>query len=560
MRFFCPKCQDYNDDEYLAISFENDGEFLLKESLETIFMAAETLFSHDDIALLMNKIIAAHSNPIRMSFIDFPAIMSDPGNSHRGWTIKLATQNQATNILGILRSILVLNDIDADLIVRAISACELAIPKDNLIKSILIPEDELFAEPDSHGKIVLRKAIGRQKCCGKCGYPLFECAGTAVEHVVGLLGSSRVAKSSSIIAAIHDLQYDHGMCLEHLHFDIPGKNVSDDERWKNIIARSLQNYKDCRRVDKTPTDLPGIEFIVTVVASRYTVIRGQKPTAQKTILTFVDIPGEYARKKNEDKYIKSFGRLQKACKVFWYCFDYAQLSILKYPAFMALLDDMGYDGSNDHIFDSIETKNYLDLLARTVLRDEYIVARKRVQEQKPVAFILTKTDVYNSAYLASFIKQTPDYIYPDDSGVERQGNIENEICGLGSRDEPDVFQLELFEHYSGVVENYIKSVNSGFWEQVRVFAAKSAFFATSAYGTNPLPIPIEGSTTSEEERSDPFPFQAKLPVYWTLSILGCHPVAICRHGKRKTEIVVAEQFSSDKARKEAYHRLCSLQN
>jgi len=559
MKFFCPKCQEYHDDGYMAISFENEGG-LLKESLETIFMAADTLISQEQTTLLLNKILAARSNPIRMSFIEFPSKVTF-GNGRQGWVFVLTTQNQARNIQEILKSLRENGDADPTLLDKAIEICEIAKGKDNIIKDILILKEEIYIEYDTHGKAVLRKAIGRQKCCGICGFPLFECAGTAVEHVVGLLGSSRVAKSSSIIAAIHNLQYDQGMCLEHLHFDIPGKNASDDERWKSIIASSLQNYKDCRRVDKTPTGLPGIEFIVTVVANRHIVTKGRKPsvTEQKTILTFVDIPGEYARKVNEDKYLKSFGRLQKACKVFWFCFDYAQLCVLQYPSYRALLDDMGYDGSNDHIFTAEKTKDYLDLLARTVLRDEHIVARKEIQEQKPVAFILTKTDVYNTTHLASVIDETPEFIFPDNSGL-RQGNIENDICQFENPDVPDVFQLGVFELYTGIVEGYIKSVNRAFWDQVRVFAAKSAFFATSAYGMNPLPLPVEGIKASDLERNDPFPFQAKLPVYWTLAILGCHPVAIQRRRQRHLETVIAEQFSNNKGRKEAYHRLCSLRH
>lgn len=556
MKFFCPKCQDYHEDDQLAVSFDSKDNLLLKESLKSILTAAGASVSEDELLLLTNKISAASSNPIRIAYRSFPGAGALE-NGQKGRVLQLTTRNQAKNILEILWTLQEAGGDDLTLLETAIYACNAAADTEYLIKTICIPEDDIFAQPDAHGRSVLRKVVGCQKCCGICGYPLFECAGTAVEHVVGLLGSSRVAKSSSIIAAIYDLQYSNSKSMTHLHFEIPGEDAQQDERWENIIGKSLQNFKNCRRVVKTQTDLPGIQFIVTVVASRYTIAKGEKAEAQRTILTFVDIPGEYARKANEDKYLKSFGRLQKACRVFWYCFDYAQLYLLQYPVFKTLLDEMGYDGSNEHIFSAKETKNYLDLLARTVLRDEYIFARKMVHAQKPIAFILTKTDMYNSTYLAPVLQNTPLEIYPDDTGLKRQGNTEDDICSLKNREEADVLQLELFEQYTGVIEQYIRTANSSFWDQVRVFAAKSAFFATSAYGRNPLPLPREDE--ADGQRSDPLPFQAKLPVYWTLAVLGCHPVALRRQGKKKTEIVIAEQFSGDKAKKEAYHRLCSLQ-
>jgi len=412
-----------------------------------------------------------------------------------------------------------------------------------------IPRSETV--PDLFHDVITADGQHLPKVCGQCGRVVYAMAGELEQIVVGLLGSERVAKTSCIAATLFGLDLDGA----GIPGDITLKHPKSDTQWKNSVQIPLLNkYNVGLPVDKTNVGFAGIQMSATVTLElpKLTI---DSSTRESVILTFVDMPGEYFNSydgstESRQWYVDHMGLFQQS-DAFWYCVDLVQLIQTCNDQFMILA---GYDTKEEginrtaHIYSPTQVGSSLEAMKKEMFPN---------MPFPPTAVILTKSDLAQASY--QWEDQVPLPIFKDGESFEG----ESEVYDTTAHN----VLLSSFTQLSTKVRNILGAIRGGRAADMvfildRAFPER-AYFSTSAYSRV---VKKENDQTNVQA---PTPFKQRLPLYWTLAVLGKIPVydirdevhkRFMRAPKIKTQTYrkLVRRNSSDSVSHQFYDELCSI--
>lgn len=303
--------------------------------------------------------------------------------------------------------------------------------------------------------------------CPDCGEEFFIDAGKYQEHIIVMLGSSRVGKTAYLAALTDILNPEYGQPR------YPSLTVKDtpDRRYTYFKERILRQYRDGRKILKTD------ERREAAALFSLDVLVGEKTA----IFTFVDLPGEVFVPRNEEekqtgeasgRFIINHRKICYAADAFWFCIDPVQID----QRLLRLNEAAGADRVEQDInlvLSNIE--NVLQLMGRE-------------KADTPAAVIITKSDLPAEEAGIFFRSGEPEFL---------QGT--------------DGFLNDRYKSIAAGVKQYLRSNNvKNILPKLEHMFTRKNYFAVAAYGRS----------VEEDEGIQKAPSGIILPFLWTLAVLG----------------------------------------
>lgn len=330
--------------------------------------------------------------------------------------------------------------------------------------------------------------------CPNCGEQFSLYAGQHREHVIVLLGSSRVGKTAYLAAIIDRM----------LTGNCGTVSVVDGDGKKYVFFREkiLQRYQNGQKPIKTPENKESVALFTLKIKV------GTDSGEKNALFTFVDLPGEvFVPNRTEEinsgevdgSFVSNYRRICKYADVFWFCISPKQIDTSLYQLNQST--DKADQVSQDIMNVLSNVHNTLNIMGEE-------------KENTPAAIMITQSD------LIKF-----------ESDLFREGKIiENSLLAENQKLKSDSLGM-----YAQNVHSYLNSQNMVRIEsQLSDMFNKRNYFALAAYG-------VEIKT--EEERVQKNPSGILPPFIWTLAVLGYIPAV-------KNEIVGSRNFFKRKSEPE----------
>lgn len=306
--------------------------------------------------------------------------------------------------------------------------------------------------------------------CPHCGEAFFIDAGKYREHVIVMLGSSRVGKTAYLAAIVDAINPEYGQSR------YPMITIKDttDRKYTYFREHILKQYRDGKKIDKTP------EQEEAVALFSLDVMIGER----MMILTFVDLPGEVfvprsAEEKEEGeasgRFIINHRKICYSADAFWFCIDPRQID--------QRLHRQNEGSGGDRVEQDMET------VFSNIGNALHIMGGAKADV--PTGVIITKSDLITEEARLYFRDREfePDCLLPDGKFLsDRFGAVAVNVARYLS---------------SGNVKNILPKLQNMF--------THLNYFAVAAYGVE-VPEGTEGC--------DKAPSGVILPFLWTLSVLG----------------------------------------
>ena len=347
--------------------------------------------------------------------------------------------------------------------------------------------------------------VGSERRCTKCGRLLYPDTGSAPEIRILLQGNARAAKTSCIIAAVGWLQK---MSKEYdgiVDVILPDRsNAANSDTYRNRIYEELDRYRNGYKVIKTE----GNQAIPRIFSTLISV------NGIKSVLTFVDMPGEFFEDivNGKEELLLQYPLAYKYSHALWTCMQYEVMAFRKLngealrkmeentaltPAMLEKIQDKYKSRIND---------------IRVDMRDHNIPIPRH-------AVVLTKTD--------ALADEKPDledkFIFSTDPE-----NLKDCVACLVDK-ENKTSQLILEEaalhRISSSVYQFFDDSQSdhllpseSMCSLMKDFSDRLCYFATSAYGHPAVEKKASSAATP------PQPYHPHLPLLWTLALCDRLPI------------------------------------
>lgn len=307
--------------------------------------------------------------------------------------------------------------------------------------------------------------------CPNCGEPFFIDAGKYEEHIIVMLGSSRVGKTAYLAAIVNELDPEYG---QPRYTNITVKDTTDKKYtyFKNAI---LAPYRRGKKILKTDESKDAVALFSLDISINGRIV----------IFTFVDLPGEVFSPRDEEereggeasgRFIINHRRICYSADAFWFCIAPVQI-----------------DPRLHSINEASDGADKVEMDMSTVLSNigNTINVMGEGKTNAPTAIIITQSDLIDPAekmYLANR-ELEPDCLYQDSK-----------------------FLTERFLNVAANVKRYMtsKNVKNIVTKLENMFENKN-YFAVAAYGVKVV-VGSEGVNLA--------PYGVILPFLWTLSVFG----------------------------------------
>lgn len=307
--------------------------------------------------------------------------------------------------------------------------------------------------------------------CPDCGETFFIDAGRYEEHIIVMLGSSRVGKTAYLAALVDEINPEYGQS----HY--PRISIKDtlDRRFTYFRDNILKQYRCGKKISKTDEQKESAALFSLDV-----FVNGRM-----VILTFVDLPGEvFIPRSDEEKqdgvangrFIINYRKICASADVFWFCIDPVQI-------------DQRLHRLNEEADKSDRVEQDMEMVLSNIENALNIMGGGKANA--PAAIIITKSDLI-----------TPDAgLCFKDRGLEPQ-------C----LSEEGYFRNDLFRNMSKDVCRYMCSNNvKNLLPKLDNMFENKNYFAVAAYG-----IKVD----KDSKGGDKSPSAIILPFLWSLSVLN----------------------------------------
>lgn len=306
--------------------------------------------------------------------------------------------------------------------------------------------------------------------CPNCGESFFIDAGKYEEKIIVMLGSSRVGKTAYLAALVNELKPKYGRPK------YPNITVIDtlDKQYTFFKNTVLEQYIAGRKILKTDEKKEAVALFSLEI-----VINGIR-----TILTFVDLPGEVFVPRNKEelasgeasgRFIINHRKICYSADAFWFCIDPVQL-------------DQRLRFINEHNDTADKVELDMDLVLSNITNSLQLMGNRKTEA--PTAIIITKSDLID-----------PENRLYNSNGEREQNCLVNNTMFLHDR----------FYSIAENVKRYMESdqVKNITAELDNIFANKN-YFAVAAYGMN----------VEEDKPKGRKPYGIMLPFLWTMTAFG----------------------------------------
>jgi hypothetical protein len=541
MRYFCPFCRKYHEDDNLAIGLDANN-VIFKDHAQDL---TDEKTSSVSKALEYTQVIIERAENLDVGF------MCARPTSVVGKKFAYKQSVTASDIIETLKrawsTITRTRKVNPDIIDSAM------VPEIDAFIEDLKPTDykelkediemDIYANQDASGKWILHEAktiagAFLPKVCGTCHQPTSEFAGEYEEIIIGLLGTERVAKSSCIASVLYGFSSGNSPANDIRFAYVPSS--SKESRWhKTVLEPLLNRYVNGWAVAKSPVTTPGSSFCITVKAE----MPNLGPKRESILLTFIDMPGELLNDPAglSDKWYEEYEELFASVDAIWVCIDLVQLyqiEAIEYLNYMgyghkeSIADVYGESVSLKHVVDPEHLEYNLDRIKNVVFSQKGF---------PPAAIILTKSDGALKSKIWSDA-EVPTHIFTDGiaafEGEEQFYNdrthqlLLDKFCNLSRKVRMTLYNVGRTRNSSTVASDFIDTLEKFFCDK--------SFFSTSAYSRKADGRPTDVNEEEKSPKGSPRPFRARLPLYWTLAALGKLDISAVTHeirgGFRKTVV------------------------
>ena len=566
MDFFCPHCRQNHNAKNLSICLDPNNEIL------TTYAAAELVGEKaaSGGATVYISVITENLRNLYES-AGFKVISPDMGGES---VIDYELLVNSDYIIEELESVwTTIKDAHSQNRISALDD-DLIEQVDNFIECLTTNDYSDFEEKikikihankdKTSGELVLHNAIRLDtmavlpKVCSSCHHITHEDAGEHEEVLIALLGTPRVSKTSCIASTLYGFMlndnanglYRDDVSRNDVHITFGAKKDEGSIWHNNVIKPLLDGYSKGWAVEKSEETTPFFEYYITVKLE----IPNAQSGAEKEhiLLSFVDMPGEFINSDDglSEEFLYKYEGAFSAAHAFWFCTDLVQLERSKNPDF---LNYMGYGGVDmaKGESESAAVKSLLkNVVGITKLDHNLSVIKSRYFQHRDfpaTAIILAKSDGAKLSTLWS--GDVPAFIYTDgESGKDFKG--ENDVY----KNRQKSLLLDKFCHLSSQIRNTLFYINrpnkdeddptpiSDYIEGLENHFKKRAYFSISAYSRKAIHKPADAASDDEFPERRPQPYRTRLPLYWTLAVLGKLDVSVTaykeegRIAKKITEI------------------------
>ena len=261
---------------------------------------------------------------------------------------------------------------------------------------------------------------------------------------------------------------------------------------------------------------------------------------------YIDMPGEFinAKKGLSEDFLYKYEGAFSAAHALWFCTDLVQLSSSKDIDF---LDYMGYGETGVETIRGETSKILLEKVVGIVkLNRNLQVIKNRYFEHSDfpaTAIIFTKNDGAEKSNLWSGIDIPEHILIEGDSGRDFKGEnsvftskghtlLLDEFCNLSKKVRNTLAKIDQTKNdrdEETICSTYIKSLENHF--------KKCAYFSVSAYSRKASRKPANSDADEESPEGRPQPYRTRLPLYWTLAVLGKLDVSVTTYREEKSGIL-----------------------
>ena len=307
--------------------------------------------------------------------------------------------------------------------------------------------------------------------CPYCGESFFTDAGRFQEHVIVMLGSSRVGKTAYLAALVDKINPQYG---QSEYSDIILKDVMD-KNFQHFKENILKPYQEGRKIEKTDEQKDEVALFSLEIT-----------IAQKTaIFTFVDLPGEVfvPRSDEEQKegtasgsFIWNYRRICYEADAFWLCIAPVQL-------------DARLCSMNEVLEKADRIEQDLGMILSNIENTLQLMGGDKMQT--PIAVLVTMSDL----------------IPVQEELYTRSDDTEKKCLQNGMQVRANVMQAYSNRVRSYLTSNHVKNIVP----KLKTMFRYQNYFAVAAYGR----------TVGEKEDSrEKMPYGIMMPFLWTSAVLG----------------------------------------
>lgn len=343
---------------------------------------------------------------------------------------------------------------------------------------------------------------GFNRSCLHCGGRVSPALGKAEEVVIALSGAPRAGKTACLTAigsALKNNTYaDRGISMQR---------IDNDEKWKELEAQ-IELFDSGVKVTKTPMDQADVpSFSILTQFGR-----------RKTVITFVDMPGEFWADTNglAPSFFTQYADLYKSIDCVWYLTS----KLAVYGA------DLGKDGSRTdtqkRLVDASSDDSEIIRKANAQAVGANLSSLKDHLENSgglmpPFAFIITKPDIETdnadkarTALYEMFPTEKEKVITENISDMSRIVQ-KDRTTGWFSFMEKDFFGC------SQQVRGFLAEANRSLLREFERSCSKRTYISMAAYGH-------PAGELGDEKNHSPKPYHELFPLLWTLAITGNIPI------------------------------------
>lgn len=307
--------------------------------------------------------------------------------------------------------------------------------------------------------------------CPVCGEAFYAEAGCYEEHVIVMLGSSRVGKTAYLAALVDEISPEFGQ-PKYPMISIKGERGKRYTFFKDNILKQYRAGEKIGKTDEGKETVPLFSLGINV-------------SGKQCIFTFVDLPGEVFVPRNErekesgeasGEFIINHRKICHSADAFWFCIDPIQI-------------DQRLDSMNEKLDMSDKVEKDMSKVLENIENALNIMGDEKLNAA--TAVIVTKSDLIvpeANLYFGSR-REEPQYILSDGR-----------------------FLINRFQNIAINVKSYLESNNvKNILPRVNNMFKNKNYFAVAAYGVN-----VEKGSTGTSKA----PSAIMLPFLWTLSALG----------------------------------------
>ena len=307
----------------------------------------------------------------------------------------------------------------------------------------------------------------RRRLCPYCHNELPITSGKSPSNIIAIVGASQVGKSVYMTSLIHTLQN-----ITAANFDAACIPINSE-----ISRKFKQDYEEplFERGDLlTSTRKEGKQepFIFQ--------FKFKDDSIDPLMLVFFDIAGEGMV---DQEYLSMYAAHIKNSSGILFLVDPLQIKTIRDKIHIKRNDTTGeFASQHDEPREVIIN-----------LFENFIGYEENGKTDIPTAIVLTKSDMLN--------------VLREDDGeyVKSNSNIFNQVVHKG------YFSLTEFNNINGEVKRFIEKVDRPFKDAIDVHFNKTAYFATSALGRNPIDMQVDGLIE---------PLRVDEPFLWLLYTMG----------------------------------------